>query len=385
MRWHRLILALLLIVTLIQPVLAQDDSETPQTDVPEVPAEPPVQQLPTSTPQPPATAGPAAPGAVLLSDNFDDLSAGRLARTSPDPAHYERGYAEGEYVLAKVDAQWEGGASVGLPGTFGNASLALDARIVGDAAGRSLALYCRAQPGSSLSGYVLLVLPADGVLRLIRFDNGTATSLTDATESTAVRRRNEVNRVELGCAGSVISATVNGSRILSAVDGSYQQGGMLVAALAMRATVQARLDNLVVTQVAEEAPPAPPRYDGTWNGSSTEGRANNFMVRNDTVVSITVDGRVEGTNCAVSGVSTLPIVTPARIENDTFSATATREVSITLRGDRTTYPATLTITMTGRFSSSTSASGETEVVLSLPASVAPCFASTKAGWTAARS
>src|SRR5205807_436533 len=224
-----------------------------------------------------------------------------------------------EYVLSKVDAQWEGAAAVTLPGTYGNASLAVDARLVGDVQGRSLALYCRVQPGSTLSGYVLLVSPADGVLRLYRFDGGTSTPMIDTTQSSAIRRGGETNRIELGCAGPVIYATVNGTRVASAVDGTYQQGSMLVAAIALRATVQARLDNLVVTQIAEEAPPAPPtrQYDGTWNGKTTEGRANDFVVRNDAVAELTIDYQAQsgpGSACSISGVITDPVVAPARIE-----------------------------------------------------------------------
>src|SRR5207245_4640504 len=97
-----------------------------------------------------------------------------------------------------------------------------------------------------------------------RYNDGTATPMTDGIASAAIRRGNETNRLELGCAGPTISATVNGTRAVAVGDGTFQQGQSRVAAFAPRTTVQARIDNLVVTQISEEAappPPAPPRYD----------------------------------------------------------------------------------------------------------------------------
>jgi hypothetical protein len=327
----------------------------------------------------------------LLSDNFDDPGAGRLPRTSADAAHYERGYAEGEYVLYKVDPEYTGSAFATLPGTFGNSSLAVDARIVGDASTASVALYCRIQPGSSFNGYSVLVFPGDGFVRLYRYNDGTATPMTDGITSAAVRRGNETNRLEFGCAGPTISVTVNGTRVAAVGDGTFQQGQMRVSAIAPRATVQARLDNLVVTQVAEEAappPPAPPRYDGSWSGKTTDGRANNFSVRNDSVVQVAIEYVVEGGRCSVStasGPATVTVSTPARIDGDSFSATVTRQITVRATDDQQLYPGTLTITMNGSFTAPTTASGQTEFVLSIPGPGFSCFGSSKSSWTATKS
>src|SRR5207244_3376165 len=136
----------------------------------------------------------------------------------------------------------------------------------------------------------------------------------------------------------------------------------------LRATVQARLDNLVVTQVAEEAPPAAPthQYDGTWNGKTTEGRANDFVVRNDAVAELTIDYQAQsgpGSACSISGVISDPVVAPARIEGDRFSVVITTPISLRSQADQQLYPATKTVRMTGGFQSPTAAAGETEVTV----------------------
>src|SRR5436190_896025 len=83
-----------------------------------------------------------------------------------------------------------------------------------------------------------LAFPGDGFVRLYRYNDGTATPMTDGIASAAVRRGNETNRLELGCAGPTISATVNGTRVAAVGDGTFQQGQMRVSAFASRATVQ---------------------------------------------------------------------------------------------------------------------------------------------------
>jgi len=385
MKLCQLILSLALIAAFVPPVLAQEDESPPPPEPSEVIAPP---AAPTPTPGPRPTAGPVAPGTLLLSDNFDDPSAGRLPSSSSDPSHYERGYVDGEYVLSKVDPQFDGGAIVGLPGAYSNVSLAFDARIVGDSAGRSIALYCRVQPGSRLSGYVAIVLPAAGSLRLYRYDDGEATPMTDIINAPAMRRGNATNRVELGCAGPTISASVNGTRAVAVGDGSYQQGALLISASANRATAQARLDNLAVTQIAEEAPPAPTGpgpYDGGWTGTTTIGRANSFTVRNNNIVSVTVDYEIVGDSCrfsAAPGGDIYTVSTPSQIDNNTFSVTVTSSGQVTFVGEPQPASGTLTVKMTGRFSSPTSATGDTEISFEVLDHQPACKGVVSGSWTA---
>jgi len=383
MDWRRIAVSLALLVALATPTLAQDEPAPP----PDQPAE-----MPAATPTPPALAptapaGPPAPGSVLLSDNFDDPSAGRLPPSSPEPSRYERGYAEGEYVLAKVDPQWNGGPFVTLPGSYGNASLGVDLRIVGNTAGTAVGLYCRLQQGSTLNAYGVVILPQDGLLRISRYNDGQGTPLTEWQETNAIRRGNERNRVELSCAGPVISASVNGTQVALVADPAYREGGMFILATVSTGTVQARLDNLVVTQRGEEAPPEPGRYDGGWTGATPDGRANSFTIRNNTVASLNVDVLLDAGACTIRGIRTLTPSASVRIENDAFSAFVAQQVTIRslTANDPTTWQGTVNFTVNGRFTSPTTAIGETEVYVEVATMNPPCSGTTRTTWRATRS
>jgi hypothetical protein len=385
---RHLILGLALIATLAQPLRAQEDESPPPPEPSVVEPAAPTPPPPTATPRPQAgSSAPAAPGTVVFSDNFD--ASGRMPTSSSDPAHFERGYVEGEYALIKTDPEYTGTAFASLPGTYGDTSLAVDARLVGETANRTLGLYCRIQQGNQLSGYQMLVSPADGRVRLFRFDEGRSTPMTDVLESSAIRRGSEMNRLELGCAGPTISATVNGTRVAAVGDGSYQQGVMRISTAAQGATAQARLDNLVVTQVAPEEPPAvagPGPYDGGWTGSTTDlGRANSFTVRNNRVVSVTLDYVIEGDSCSSRTVSpiTLTVMSPP-IENNAFSVTVTRDVNLPFRGEEGLFPGTVTYRLNGRFASPMSAAGDTEITLDVLSHQPPCKGGTRSSWTATK-
>jgi hypothetical protein len=384
MDWRRLALSLVIIFTLTTPALGQDDSDPPSDQPPAPPAATPA---PQPTPAPTTQAGPPAPGTVLFSDNFDDPAAGRLTRTSADPARYERGYTEGEYVLAKTDPQWDGAPTVGLPGRYDNAAFAVDARVLGSPTGTAIRLYCRIQDGSAFNAYGMSLLPTEGALRIYRYDDNRATPLTEWQESTAIRRGNEMNRIEFVCAGTVISATINGTQVALTSDGTYREGRASIQAGTTTASgtlVHGRFDNLVVTQRGEEAPPPPGRYDGGWTGSTNDGRANSFTVRNDAVVSLNIDALLDAGSCTIRGLRTVIPSSPARIENGAFTVNATQDVTVrsVTPGDSTTWPGTLTFNVSGRFASDTSASGEAEVHIGVPAM--PCSGSTRATWRATK-
>jgi len=97
---------------------------------------------------------------------------------------------------------------------------------------------------------------------------------------------------------------------------------------------------------------------------------------------------VEGGWCSVptsSGPATVTVSTPNRIQGDSFSATVTRQINVRATDDQQLYPGTLTITMSGSFTSPTTASGESEFVLSIPGPGFSCFGSAKASWSATKS
>lgn len=392
MAWRRFAFVLLLAVALVAPAVAQDEPAEP-------PSEPAVEEEavpePTAAPAPsPTTTAPSGtptpgPGAILLSDNFDDPAAGVLPRSSPDPDRYTRGYVDGEYRLF---SQSDAAPFAVLPGSYDDASVAVDARMVGGAESGAIALYCRLQAGATLGGYRLWVTPVDGEIRLYRIDGGADTPLTDWVLASAFRRGSARNRIEFACAGSVISAMVNGVRVELAADGTYRRGQMMFAAVGTGA-VDVRLDNMVVTQRAEEAPPPPGPYEGVWTGSTAGGRENSFTVRNNAVVSLKVNyeiatagaGRDRDTSCVTTGSRTIGLERPARIENDAFSLTVSYPVrsSYTRTGEpnESVVEGTETFVISGGFTSPGAAQGDIEVTRS---GWPGCDGRVAAPWTARR-
>lgn len=196
---------------------------------------------PTATPAP--TPG---VGGVLISDNFDDESRGVLPRASPDPTRWHRGYLAGEYRMQIFDPAWTGAPFATLPGSYANAALAVDARVVGAAAARNIFLSCREQPDGS--GYLVLVAPEDGVFALVRLDQATAVPLLTFQPSATIRRGNASNRLELACAGDAISVSVNGTPVTSVRDSTYREGRMSIGFVARNNAGEVRFDNLIVTR-----------------------------------------------------------------------------------------------------------------------------------------
>lgn len=186
------------------------------------------------------------PGDIVLSDSFDNPANGVLPRSVPAD-YYSVGYSDGEYVI-KQTAPSSFLPFASMPGgTYTDATLAVDARVFGDPAGRSLVLSCR----TSGAGYYRfsLIFP-DRRFLLIRVNGQTQQTTLSSGTNPAVRPGIEWNRMELTCQGSTISASVNGVQVASVQDSSFERGGMHIGAASGSATllVEARFDNLVVTQ-----------------------------------------------------------------------------------------------------------------------------------------
>jgi len=202
------------------------------------------------------TGAPPAPGEVLFDDTFDDPDAGLLPKLSPSPA-YVLGYEGGEYFVRKVDPEFTRLPLGVIPGSYADTTLAVDARVVGDTTGRYVALECRRSP---MGWYRAYVDPDGGRFWLARWDEGSETLLTARTSSAAIARGNDTNHLELTCAGSLITPSVNGTEVANVVDSTYEEGGMAIGAsvfTASRNTVDARFDNLVVYQAAAPSPAEP--------------------------------------------------------------------------------------------------------------------------------
>ena len=110
---------------------------------------------------------------------------------------------------------------------------------------------CREQYGQEPSQYELALLPGSGEFALGRFDQGQYTALFPQQPSAAIRRGEASNHLELGCAGSTISASINSTEVASVQDSTYGEGQVLFGARVYAGSgglIEARFDNLVLTQ-----------------------------------------------------------------------------------------------------------------------------------------
>jgi hypothetical protein len=205
-------------------------------------------------------------GEVLLRDNFDDPAAGWLSRRSSEP-EIEQGYLDGEYFL-RLSASFKGPyRGVGSTRTFANTHVAVEGRLVAGTEARWVGVGCRvtAKDGIMTSGYVLGVFPATGEFALGRQHTNDVVSLVPHQASETIRRGTAPNRVELTCAGSTIVARINGTEVASVQDGAYDKGWVAVfVGRSGSISVEARFDNLVVTEaLVEPLPPPRPRSPGS--------------------------------------------------------------------------------------------------------------------------
>jgi hypothetical protein len=195
--------------------------------------------------------GGAEPGAVLLSDPFDDPADGWLPQAAPRPAIEEFGYVGGEYVVGRIDPESLFVPHSAIPGIYSDVSVAVNVRLVGGTEGRYATLSCReniTQDGET--DYRLYVHPALGRFKIERSQPGPNVVLVPWQSSPAISRGGASNRVELTCVGSTIQATINGVVVAVTEDSTYSSGRLVLAVGALNPPlpVEARFDNLAVTQ-----------------------------------------------------------------------------------------------------------------------------------------
>ncbi|MBM2812523.1 MAG: hypothetical protein HW416_3282 [Chloroflexi bacterium] len=223
-------------------------ADTPQDVQPTVgpTALPPATAAPAVTPTP---AAPAGPGAVLLSDSFDDAAQARLP-VGLGSFNRSTGYINGEYEI--INGNPERGdvvVSVPVPVTVADASLAVDVRVYGGPSNaRSGGVVCRLPTTAADTnyGYRLRVYPDGQMFRIVRIERGGGVFRMLEQSSSAIRTGDAVNRIELHCVGSTISAVINGTQVGSAQDPTYTRGRMALEVGGSGTT--GRFDNLVVTQ-----------------------------------------------------------------------------------------------------------------------------------------
>ena len=209
-----------------------------------------------SEPPPSARSGgprsPRAPGSetVLFQDTFDDLAAS-TCRSIAGVAHSTVTLAcvDGELQMSGVSAP-QTSFQIWPPGRYGNASLAVDARLVTGFEQRTLILHCREDPEQDVS-YALLVTPALQAFVMGRRDSDGWESLVGPATSPAIKPGGESNRLELNCAGDRVTGRANGVDLGSFQDATYRSGRFRVSAYNpsnVPLPIDVRLDNLVVSE-----------------------------------------------------------------------------------------------------------------------------------------
>jgi dienelactone hydrolase len=216
-------------------------------------AVPTVRPLPDRTPT--AASAAAGPGTVLVSDPLADAQRGTLPTSSPDPGSYAVGYVAGAYDIT-VKRPFDQGQVV-VPGTYGDATLAVDATLVDPADDQYLQLACRSSgPGSQ---YRFSFSPATGEVWINRWFTASAAPPFPFAElyddmASAVRPGAAVNHLEVTCSGTTLEARVNGATVASVTDNTFQTGQFWIAVGEIRGgthpdnVAEARFSNLVVTQ-----------------------------------------------------------------------------------------------------------------------------------------
>jgi hypothetical protein len=183
---------------------------------------------------------------ILFSDDFNDRTRARLSTVSDEPSRYRFAYDGGEYVIQKLDPNYRLQPTTYVPGSFDNATIVVDVRLTGETDNRYVAVGCRF---SDRGHYRLLVEPAQGRFVLVRFDGSTEVNLVGPQVSDAINRGTASNRLELSCAGNVISAAINGTLVATREDTTYRTGRLWFAASTYSGTnltVEGRFDNLQV-------------------------------------------------------------------------------------------------------------------------------------------
>jgi hypothetical protein len=192
----------------------------------------------------------ARSGDVLVADDFSDVGRAVLP-TSSSVSEYTMGYERDEYSIRTMDPTYNFLPAAYVPGTFRDASIAVDARVFGQTASRHISLGCRGQTGRAGSAeYRFSIDPGQGTFLLARWDAGAEVWLAEQS-SASIRRGNEMNRLELSCFGTTITARINGTQVASVEDDRYSEGQLWIGAstyAGTHLTSEARFKNLVVTQ-----------------------------------------------------------------------------------------------------------------------------------------
>ena len=165
------------------------------------------------------------------------------------PESYTVDYVEGEYALKQTDPEYPNPLTVEIPGSYGNATLAVDARLAEPTTDRLLLVGCRDDESNGTSGYVGLFDPNTGEAALGKIVARRIARLTDLEPADGFELGDAMNHIELTCTGDQITMSINGIEAASANDSTYTDGSLWLGAVALSfENLEARFGQLVVTQ-----------------------------------------------------------------------------------------------------------------------------------------
>ena len=197
----------------------------------------------------------AVTSTVRALDDFTTVSGVVLPTTPGDPKQSSVSVAQGEFLLKKVDVLWDGWPVYAATGEYGDAAIRVDARLTQNVAGGFVALYCR-RSGTPAKQYRLQVFPGSRSVVLSRSDGTNTQELSRQRDVQAIKANVlEKNRIELSCAGSTISVSINGTTVYSQADtgSSLVRGqfsiGTGIELVNSTGTVEAAFDEVAVLAV----------------------------------------------------------------------------------------------------------------------------------------
>ena len=190
---------------------------------------------------------------MLAKDDFSNVLAGELPVISPELTRYTFTHENGEYVIRRTDNTFQQIPTAYVrPGTFGDITISIDARITSAPTGRFITLGCRS---SDAGRYRLVLEPAAQAFLLSRYDRATdkEINLTNGWQKADVIRAGDaLNRMELTCAGDRFTVQINGTKLFETTDTTYKMGTVFIGAGQFTSQtpgpVEARFDNLLITQ-----------------------------------------------------------------------------------------------------------------------------------------
>lgn len=117
----------------------------------------------------------------------------------------------------------------------------------------------------------------------------------------------------------------------------------------------------------------PPTYNGTWIGTTSQGKPISFTITNNALISIALGSNVIGNFCTVDGETGTSLGTPQSIIGNAFSFTSPGS-----------GPSALSYTVSTTFSSATSASGNVQFTLNQSFPNPTCNGNASGTWNAVK-